>query len=752
MKPIGIENTLFINAMGIQEQLKDQEREWKRRRRERIIILITVVIIILLTYVESHYSRLGELISVSNDVFIFGLININIILIILLIFLIVRNAVKLIFERRRGIIGSNLRTKLVVAFVSLSLIPTGVLFLVATKFLSNSIENWFNMKMGVALSRSLEVAQTYYQKTADNATNYARQISAEISDNTLYEKDREDYLETLLKQRQKSYNLGSAEVYFDNRKERIFSRDENNADIQLLELTPKVLEDVFMGKIISTVQSVGTGDLISGLAPIFSNYKPREVIGVVIVSYHMQKDLVDKMAVIAKTNEEYKQLTLLKDPIKFSYIITLSIVTLLIIFSATWFGLYLAKGITGPIRDLADATEAIAQGNLDHHINVLSDDEIGVLVNSFNKMTKDLKMGSERLKQANIDLEQRKNYMETILRNVSAGVISIDRRGFITTINRAAERMLGIKTETVLNKRYNEILIPEYMTLVREFLTELKESGKDAIEKQIQLMPKDRIMTLLASVTISRDNGNYMGLVVVFEDLTQLQKAERVAAWREVARRIAHEIKNPLTPVKLSAERLQRKYGDKIEGEDRAVFRECTRTIGNQVEVLKNLVDEFSRFARMPVTNPVPNDLNDVIHDSIILFQDAHKEISFHFRKDDHLPEIKIDAEQIKRVMVNLLDNAVEAVSSLNGNRRIEITTSCDKNLKKAKVEVIDNGIGISPKNKVKVFEPYFSTKKSGTGLGLAIVDSIISDHNGSISAGNNNPTGTIVAFELPIT
>jgi two-component system nitrogen regulation sensor histidine kinase NtrY len=737
--------------MTTQEQFKEQDREWKRRRRERIIIFITVIVIILLTYVESHISQFEELISTSNDILIFGLININIILIILLIFLIVRNVVKLIFDRRRGIVGSSLRTKLVVAFVSLSLVPTVVLFMVATKFLSNSIENWFSMKMGLALSRSLEVAQTYYQETANNAVNYARQISDEISANSLYEKEREEYLETLLAQRRKSYNLGSAEAYFDNRQERLFIRDDDNPEITPLKLTPKVLEDVFMGKASSRIQSEGSGDLLSGLAPIFSNYNPREVIGAVIVSYHIRKDLVDKMADIADTNEEYKHLMLLKNPIKFSYIMTLSIVTLLIIFSATWFGLYLARGITGPIHDLADATEAIAEGNLDYHIDILADDEIGVLVSSFNKMTRDLKVSSERLKHANIDLEQRKNYMETVLRNVSAGVISIDRRGIITTINRAAERIFGINAESVLNKRYSEVLTPDYMKLVRELLTELKDSGENSIEKKIQVMPRDGILTLLVSVTISRDNGNYMGLVVVFEDLTELQKAERLAAWREVARRIAHEIKNPLTPVKLSAERLQRKYGDKIEGREGAVFWECTKTISNQVEVLKNLVDEFSTFARMPVTTPVPNNLNEVINESILLFQDAHKEITFRFQRDNGLPEINIDAEQIRRVMINLLNNAVQAVSAVNGSGTIEIKTSCDTNLKKARVEVIDNGVGISPKNKVRVFEPYFSTKKSGTGLGLAIVESIITDHNGSISVRNNSPVGTIVAFEVPI-
>ena len=727
--------------------------ESRRRRRERIIIFITIIVIILLTYLERHLSHIEELVPISNEVLIFGLTNINIILIILLIFLIVRNAVKLIFERRRGILGSKLRTKLVVAFVSLSLIPTIVLFLVAIQFLSYSIDNWFNIKMSSTLTRSLEVAQTYYQQFADYSKSYAKQISSEITENKLYEKERTDYLKALIKQRQKNYNLGSTEVYFENRKERLFLQDKNNPDISQIELSPKILEDVFMGKEISTVRSISTGDLICGLAPIFSDFNPREVIGVVVVSYYINKSLVDKMAVISKTNEEYKQLTLLKNPIKFSYAIPLFIVTLLIIFSATWFGLFLAKGITDPIQDLAEATDEIAQGNLDYHIDVLADDEIGVLVDSFNKMTKDLKTSSENLKWANVDLEQRRKYMETVLRNVSAGVVSVDRDGVISTINRAAEKMLDIRPGKVLHKRYGEVLKTEHMALVNETLRELKGRGDDFIEKQVQLMIKDRVLTILVATTIFRDDdGHYMGMVVVFEDLTQLQKAERVAAWREVARRIAHEIKNPLTPVKLSAERLQRKYGDKIRGEDSTVFKECTKTISDQVEVLKNLVNEFSRFARMPITNPTPNDLNNVIQDSVILFQDAHKNIAFDFRKDDHIPRLNVDAEQIKRVMVNLLDNAVEAVSAMNGNGKIEIRTSCDTDFRKARVEVVDNGRGILPQNKVKLFEPYYSTKKSGTGLGLAIVDSIISDHNGSVSVRDNIPTGTIVAFELPIT
>jgi two-component system nitrogen regulation sensor histidine kinase NtrY len=467
-----------------------------------------------------------------------------------------------------------------------------------------------------------------------------------------------------------------------------------------------------------------------------------------MASYYFPDGLVDRINVISKTSEEYKQLTLLKTPIKFGYIITLFIVMLLIIFSATWFGIYLAKGITVPIQDLAEATRKIAQGDLNHQIAIVADDEIGVLVDSFNQMTRDLKRSNQGLEQANLDLEQRRKYMETILRNVAAGVISVDKNGVITTINRAAERMIGIRTEKVLNRRYAEVLIPEHLILAEDVLREMREQGEGFVEKQIDLILPERALTVLMTITVIHDDeGNDMGMVIVFEDLSELQKAERAAAWREVARRMAHEIKNPLTPVQLSAQRLQKKYGDHL-GKDDTVFHECTQTIIDQVEVLKNLVNEFSRYARLPVTHLQLNDLNEVIRDPVILFQDAHKGIHFDFRPAPEIPHLMLDPEQIRRVMVNLLDNAVAAVDRENG--RIEITTSFTREGRKAKVEVADNGCGVSPGYKVKMFEPYFSTKRTGTGLGLAIVNSIIADHHGSVSVADNRPRGTVVAFELP--
>ena len=339
--------------------------------------------------------------------------------------------------------------------------------------------------------------------------------------------------------------------------------------------------------------------------------------------------------------------------------------------------------------------------------------------------------------------------METVLTNVSAGVISVDKDGVITTINRAAERMLTINTEKVLRRRYDEVLNAEHMALVEEFLREMKASGDGFIEKQIDLTLRDRALTVLVTMTaITDDEGNEMGTVVVFEDLTQLQKAERAAAWREVARRMAHEIKNPLTPIQLSAQRLQKRYGERIDQGD-TVFHECTRTIIDQVELLKNLVNEFSRYARMPVTNPSPNDLNEVINGAIVLFQDAHKDIAFHYEQDPDLPTLNLDPEQMKRAMVNLLDNAVAAINTKEGC--IDIRTSYDKINRTARVAVADNGCGVPPSYKIKIFEPYFSTKKSGSGLGLAIVRSIVTDHHGQISVRDNSPRGTVVAFELPI-
>jgi two-component system nitrogen regulation sensor histidine kinase NtrY len=370
-------------------------------------------------------------------------------------------------------------------------------------------------------------------------------------------------------------------------------------------------------------------------------------------------------------------------------------------------------------------------------------------------MTADLRKGQMAIRRANrelqasnLELEQRRRYMEIVLANVTAGVVSIDSQGQITTINKSAEKLLGLKTSKIIGRNFRDIVAPDYLPMIKGILKDLIASGRDSIRKQVTLPASDTKVVLLVNVTTLKDENNeFMGTVVVFDDLTQLLKAQRMAAWREVARRIAHEIKNPLTPIQLSAQRLRRRYLERFATDD-TVFDECTTMIIKQVDDLKNLVNEFSSFARMPSSNPSLNNLNDVINEALVLFQEGHKEIDFGLNIDPALPIFSLDREQIKRVIINLLDNAVAAV---NGKGAITIETSFNQDLQIVTMKVSDNGCGIPAEDKPRLFEPYFSTKKSGTGLGLAIVSTIISDHNGYIRVRDNEPRGTVFIVELPI-
>lgn len=431
------------------------------------------------------------------------------------------------------------------------------------------------------------------------------------------------------------------------------------------------------------------------------------------------------------------------------------LIALVIIFLATWFGFYLARGITVPIQKLATATSRIAEGDLDVHIDARNDDEIGSLIAAFNKMTADLRAGQQKVRTANSELqtsnqelEQRRRYMEIVLRNVTAGVISLDSHGNITTINKSAEKLLKIKTGKILGKNFREVVGPEQLSMVKDFFKDLIESGKDSVRRQITLPVQDSRVTLLVNLTTLRDeNSEFMGTVVVFDDLSHLIKAQRMAAWREVARRIAHEIKNPLTPIQLSAQRLRRRYLDKFSSDD-TVFDDCTRMIITQVDELKNLVNEFSSFARMPASTPAPNNLNEILAETLILYQEAHRNIVFTLHPDAALPLFNLDREQIKRALINLLDNAVGAIE---GEGEIRLESTFNEALQMVTFTVADTGCGIPADVKQRLFEPYFSTKKSGTGLGLAIVATIVSDHNGYIRVRDNHPRGSRFTIELPV-
>ena len=720
-------------TLSIEESFRLEEA--KRRKREGLVILVTTLMVLAFAFFEVQLPEVSPEYSLGNNIAFFLLININIILLVLLVFLVVRNLVKLVFERKRRILGSRLRVRLVLAFVALSLVPTLLLFVIAGGFVTRSFEQWFDLQVENALQGSLEIGQTYYQNSANNALFYARQLSQRISQEGLFDGQRLEELKEFVQSKQREYNLGTVELFSPDRQLLVVAFNDQVPTGVTIKAENEFLNRALRGLDVTRTQAFGEGDVIRGGVPIYSSDK--RVLGVVVVDYYVPKSITKKALQISRSYEQYKHLMFLKNPVKNSYILTLLLITLVIIFAATWCGLYLAKGITVPIQKLAEGTHEVAHGNWEYKIESGGDDEIGTLVESFNQMTGDLK-------QINVELVRRGRFVETLLANIAAGVIAVDPLGKITTWNKAAEQMLGVKADGVLGKSHEETFQVEQLRVLRDILQSAK--GGEVVERQIKIPLPDQLLAVVATAaTLRDDEEKILGVMIFLEDITQIQKVQRMEAWREVAQRIAHEIKNPLTPIQLSAERLRKRYGKLLE-DNGTLLDKCTSTIIQQVDELKNLVNEFSQFARLPSAQLATNNLNEIVQEALFLFKEGHKYIHFDFLHGV-IPPLELDREQIKRVLINLLDNAVAAVEEKG---EIKITTAYGRSRGVVYLEVADDGCGLAPDVRARIFEPYFSTKKNGTGLGLTIVNQIIEDHQGYIRVRPNEHRGTKFTIEFP--
>jgi len=726
----------------------------KRRRREGIIIIVIILVVALLTFVETRTIRFGADIPVSNAILMFILININLLLLVLLIFLVFRNLVKLLYDRRRKVMGAKLRTRLVVAFIVLTIVPTGVLFFFSINFITTSIEFWFNVPVEQALENSLRVGGRVYDRVEENNQFFLERISYQIKTKNLLNSQKEKALSQYVKVVQREFNLDGVEVYAANTQRLSFSLapELGNEDVGLVSAENLQKEPSGNG-VRSITQEIPYGELIKTIGMIPFDVKASEAEGFVVVSILIPPDLYQNLQSISDGYEEYQQIKLYKKPVQITYFISLSIVALLVLFCAIWFGFYLAKTISVPIKDLAEGTRRVAEGELSFTIGTVADDEIGSLVNSFNKMTRDLRSSREqlelsarKLRDQNIEIEEKRQYMEFVLKSVSAGVVTLNANGMVSTINKSAEKMLGVKSEKVLNKSFDTMLTVQNKDLAEEIMGNLSLARDASIEVPLKLIIEGRPRSFLITVSALRDDaGQHMGIVMVFDDLTELEKGQRMAAWREVARRIAHEVKNPLTPISLSAQRLKRKYSNQI-GE--AVFEECTQTIIDHVDLIRNLVNEFSSFARFPSANPTPCKLAPTIEETIALYREGLPNIKFEVQHTGDIPPLNLDRQQMKQALINLIDNAIGAIK---GDGVISFAVTHDPILKRIRIEVADDGPGISNQDKTRLFEPNFSTKKSGMGLGLTIVSTIIADHNGVISVQDNIPHGAKFVIELPV-
>lgn len=731
-------------------------RESKKRRRERLAIIIGLVIFVALTFTEIRLSRLSAKLPLVNSIFFFGLLNVNICILIAIVWLVSRNIGKLFFERRNRVLGARLKTKLVVAFLAFSITPTVVLFIISSLYINSSFDKWFSIKIQNTLQSSLDITGTYYRNIEQTAMHFASHIASQIGRNKDSIVDP-NWLRSYLDDQRELLALSAIEYYDGPLSPRTISRTQEPSRLpsSLHRLSLDLLDKAFSGETTSIIQHVGTGDLIRCMAPVKNRFG--KTIGVVAVSSYIGVSLVNKVDEIASVFDDYKDTNPLKYPIKTAYFVILIMITLVILFVAIWIGLFIARELTVPVERLVYGAAAVGSGNLDIQIEGGGSDEIGVLVESFNKMTADLKENRKRLSEANINLQNRKVELEAVLANVGTGVLVVNKQGVLTTLNRAASQLLRISSESALGRKYTDVLEPVAGPLKevieRAFLFQTSNGPQQPQAEIAQwTLGEDADSKSLAAIASPlRKEDETWGVVAVIDDMTHLIKAQREVAWREVARRIAHEIKNPLTPIKLSAQRLQRRLSH-LKGKDSTILDECTTTIVQQTDELKEMVNEFSQFARLPETKPTPHQLNSVLQETLTLFSQAHPEIRFIASFEPRVPIFEFDRDQIKRVIVNLLDNSVAAIQadSQIRNGEIRIESHFNEQLQMVVVTVSDNGPGMNEEIRSRVFEPYFSTKKGGTGLGLAIAKRIINDHNGFIRIQSSPGTGSQFFIELP--
>jgi two-component system nitrogen regulation sensor histidine kinase NtrY len=722
-----------------------------RRKRNLIIILAVLFVLIVATAVEVGV-RLPD-IPVASNVVVIALFNLNLIVFLLLLILLFRNLVKLWFERRHKILGSRFKTKLVVAFLSLALVPAILIFLIASNLINTSIEGWFKIQVERPLDESMRVAQTFYERVQDQAVRHGQYVARILARDGLLAPERRDRLIEFLQEQAEQYGLAGIAVYAVGGQELVHVNDPVLVPSLETAVNSEQVRMALSGRELSTRREISTGDLIQGMVPVIGPGETPRVVGATVVAIHVPQRLEAQVRGIAQAFQEYKQLKLLRQPIKGIYILLFLLMTLLIVFSVTWFGLYLARGITVPIQLLAHGTREVAAGNLDYRVMAQADDEVGILVESFNQMTQDLKSSKAQLEQAyanlqakHAELTERRRYTETVLEAVATGVVSADAAGLVTTVNRAATRMLGVAPEAAVGRHYSAAFgAPPYLDVVT-LMQRMERLRAGTIERELQVPLDGKSRTLLASLTaLVGPEDEYLGIVLIFDDLTELLAAQRLAAWREVAQRIAHEIKNPLTPIQLSAQRLRRRLAGRLP-DDAGLLEECTATIIGEVEGLRRLVDEFSRFARMPSFAPRPTDLRRLLESVIALYGETHPAVLLRGELADEVPVLEADGDQLKRAVLNLVDNAGQA-----GATEVVVGARLAAGGDRVQITVDDDGPGIPPDVRDRVFLPYFSTKATGMGLGLPIVHQIVADHGGQVRVEERAPRGTRFVIELPV-
>jgi two-component system nitrogen regulation sensor histidine kinase NtrY len=726
------------------------------------IVLLIGALIAMLRLADSSAELNPDFLS---EVLLYALTLVDLTMLVALLFVLARNVVKLIVERRRGLPFSRFRAKLVMAMLGLTIVPSVLVLLVGADLIRSSTQRWFSQPIDQVLQSATRIAADYYREreaaVAEQATRIAAAVSAEA-----VAAGRLDAVQRVIAGEVAQGRVGLVEVY------RI-APDARGVEPLVAAQSPDLPRGHLRAsadRLAATVAAAGGGseaheplegggELVRAAVPILDSATGRPV-GVVVASDHLSGDFRQ----ITDAYQRYTQTHVLRRPLQGVYLSVFLMMTLMILVSATWTGLYLAKRITRPVQRLAAGAREIGAGHLDHRIEPETRDEFGSLVEAFNTMAGELAASQRTLERSrtdlerkNLELDERRRYIETVLERIATGVISLSPDGRVQTINSAALRLLELD-RSVVGQPVDDVVAREDLRPLDVLLRPSRGGSAVPAGHEIALVRAGRELHLAAAASaLHREDGSAEGTVLVFDDVTPLIRTQRVAAWRDVARRLAHEIKNPLTPIQLCAERMRRHFGS-APSPARDLVEECTTTIVGEVESLKALVDEFAQFARMPAPRAVPADVNAVLEGTLALYNGLFRDIRIERRFADGLPPVRLDTEQIRRVIINLVDNAVEALGGSTASARpdgsppsIVLTTAPDPVNGVVRIVVADNGPGIPAGDRDKLFMPYYSTKRRGSGLGLAIVRRIIAEHGGSIEVADNAPSGTVFSIELPV-
>ena len=721
------------------ENLTPEQRERVRRRRRALLWVLGTTVLLLLAIIVSQQLWLWTVIrpdTASDTLVLYALSTLNFVAFVVFLFIFVRNLLKLRREREERQLGSKVKTRLLVYFISISFLPITAMAVFSYLFLNRSLEKWFNPLPEEILQQAQNVQRETLESNRRTLQEHASLLVVLL--NKQAPEDRQATLDQVVA----SGQLAIVEIVGPDGTVLMRSRSD---------LAPS---DDVMAVPLNNSETLTIA-------------RPKRA----------SNDLAD---FVSASERDYQELVGKQRRVRLLGLSTLGLMTLILLFVSSWVAIYLARGIATPIKALAEASKEVARGNLSHRVTTIADDELALLAESFNQMTTQLEenrsrieAGAAELRDKNLALRERRNYIETVLQSLSTGVVSVDENDCVTTLNRSASRMLGLADGAENNPLLKNLIVNEDWLVVDRLLRRARRIGHAAEQTQLESGTTNGggPLPVALTATAMRDSkGPRPGVVLVIEDLSELLAAQRAAAWSEVARRMAHEIKNPLTPIQLSAERIAKSYaranananggsngpialtddrGD--DGKVAAVIAECTETIGREVAGLKAMVDEFSRFARLPATRLEVANLNEVVNQAVVLYEDRLDDARIELQLDSDLPATMLDVEQIKRVFVNLVDNALDALVSVDDEKLITISTSRDVETGLVRVEVADTGKGIAPTDFRRLFEPYFSRRDSGTGLGLAIVQRIILEHRGSIRAEKNNPRGAKFVIELPI-